>query len=234
MTLNGAAPLGSATLARILAAAGSPNKTFSDRVQYSATGLCSPITGSDGCLEQTTTRAVGTVNVGALPANVPATSPWTGVNAWNGYYFSIVGYTDGATAAIGTNSSSSAAGGNVPAPTASIGVGGTVHCWNGLGYTSVSASSATAVTCAPFDFTWLIDGHLVRVRMSGTTSPAVITRSPLAAATSQTDVTAQITPPGATVTYVAWVDGATVADLTITVNLNTLEARGSYAAAPTT
>ena len=40
MTLNGAAtPLGSATLARILAAAGSPNKTFSDRVQYSATGL---------------------------------------------------------------------------------------------------------------------------------------------------------------------------------------------------
>ncbi len=227
-------PLGSATLARILAAAGSPNKTFSDRVQYSATGLCSPITGSDGCLEQTTTRAVGTVNVGALPANVPATLPWTGVNPWNGYYFSIVGYTDGATAAVGTNSSSSAAGGNVPAPTASIGVGGTVHCWNGLGYTSVLASSATAVTCAPFDFTWLIGSHLVRVRMSGTTSPAVITRSPLAAATSQTDVTAQITPPGATITYVVSVDGATVADLTITVNLNTLEARGSYAAAPTT
>ena len=233
MTLNGAAPMGSATLARILAAAGSPNKTFSDRVQYSATGLCSPITGSDGCLEQTTTRAVGTVNVGALPANVLATLPWTGVNPWNGYYFSILGYTDGATAAVGTNSSSSAAGGNVPAPTASIGVGGTVHCWNGLGYTSVSASSATAVTCAPFDFTWLIGGHLVRVRMSGTTSPAVITRSPLAAASSQTDVTAQITPPGATITYVVWVDGATVADLTITVNLNTLEARGSYAAAPT-
>ena len=234
VTLNGAAtPLGNATLARILAAAGSPNTTFSDRVQYNATGLCSPITGSDGCLEQTTTRAVGTVNVGALPENVPATVPWTGVNAWNGYYFSIVGYTDNATAAVGSNSSSSAAGGNVPAPTASIGVGSTVHCWNGIGYTSESASSATGVTCAPFDFTWPISGHLVRIQMSGTTAPAVITRSPQAAATSQTDVTAQITPPGATITYVVSVDGVTVADLTITVNLNTLEARGSYAAAPT-
>lgn len=234
VTLNGAAtPLGNATLARILAAAGSPNTTFSDRVQYNATGLCSPITGSDGCLEQTTTRAVGTVNVGALPENVPATSPWTGVNAWNGYYFSIVGYTDNATAAVGSNSSSSAAGGNVPAPTASIGVGATVHCWNGIGYTTVLASSATAVACAPFDLTWPISGHMVRIQMSGTTSPAVITRSPQAAATSQTDVTAQITPPGATITYVVTVDGATVADLTITVNLNTLEARGTYAAAPT-
>lgn len=234
VTLNGAAtPLGNATLARILAAAGSPNTTFSDRVQYNATGLCSPITGSDGCLEQTTTRAVGTVNVGALPENVPATVPWTGVNAWNGYYFSIVGYTDNATAAVGSNSSSSAAGGNVPAPTASIGVGATVHCWNGIGYTTVLASSATAVACAPFDFTWPISGHMIRIQMSGTTSPAVITRSPQAAATSQTDVTAQITPPGATITYVVTVDGATVADLTITVNLNTLEARGTYAAAPT-
>ena len=234
VTLNGAAtPLGNATLARILAAAGSPNTTFSDRVQYNATGLCSPITGSDGCLEQTTTRAVGTVNVGALPENVPATSPWTGVNAWNGYYFSIVGYTVNATAAVGSNSSSSAAGGNVPAPTASIGVGATVHCWNGIGYTTVLASSATAVACAPFDLTWPISGHMVRIQMSGTTSPAVITRSPQAAATSQTDVTAQITPPGATITYVVTVDGATVADLTIAVNLNTLEARGTYAAAPT-
>ena len=234
VTLNGAAtPLGNATLARILAAAGSPNTTFSDRVQYNATGLCSPITGSDGCLEQTTTRAVGTVNVGALPENVPATVPWTGVNAWNGYYFSIVGYTDNATAAVGSNSSSSVAGGSVPAPTASIGVGATVHCWNGIGYTTVLASSATAVACAPFDFTWPISGHMIRIQMSGTTSPAVITRSPQAAATSQTDVTAQITPPGATITYVVTVDGATVADLTITVNLNTLEARGTYAAAPT-
>ena len=51
--------------------------------------------------------------------------------------------------------------------------------------------------------------------------------------TSQTDVTAQITPPGATITYVVSVDGATIANLTITVNLNTLEARGTYAAAPT-
>ncbi|MGA9160876.1 MAG: hypothetical protein WB297_08450 [Actinomycetota bacterium] len=233
VTLDGAAtPLGSATLARILAAS-SPNKTFSDRVQYSATGLCSPATGSDGCLEQTTTRDIGTVNVGALPANVPATAPWTGASAWNGYYFSIVGYSDSATAAVGTNSSSSASGGTVPAPTAPIGAGGAVYCWNGSGYASVSAISAAAVTCAPFDFSWTISGHLVRVQMTGTTSPAVVTRSPQAAATSQTDVTAQITPPGATVTYVVSVDGANVVDLTITVNLNTLEARGSYAAAPT-
>ena len=44
-----------------------------------------------------------------------------------------------------------------------------------FGYTPVSASSATPVACAPFDFTWPVGVHLVRIRMTGTTSPAVIT-----------------------------------------------------------
>jgi hypothetical protein len=43
-----------------------------------------------------------------------------------------------------------------------------------------------------------------------------------------------VTPPGAVISYSIAVDTQTVVNLTLTVNLNTLEASGSYAAAPGT
>ncbi len=227
--------LGPATLAQVLAATDSPNKTFVDRVLNSTTGLCAPVVNSDGCLEESATRNIGTVNVGALPSAL--TSPpdgWIGPNPpnpWNGYYFSIVGYQDHVSAAVGSNSTAVTSGPTVPAPTAGV-TGGTVYCWNGLdGYNLVPASSTTAVTCAPLTLPVSLPGHTGSVTISGTTNPATISRSPSSASATITDATAQVTPPSAVITYSITLD-TNVVDLTITVNLNTLEASGSYAVAP--
>ena len=198
--------------------------------------VCAPITNSDGCIEARSTRRIGTVNIGALPSALTGPAGWAGLNAWNGYYFSIVGYQDSVTSAVGTNGTGSppTGGANVAAPTGSISAGN-VYCWNGVnGYNTVAASSTTAVTCAPLIVTQVVSGHTVVVTMTGTTTPRQITFSPSAAAASQTDVTAQITPPGATIQYTVTIDGVTVVNLAITVNLSTMEARGSYAVAPAT
>ncbi len=238
-SLNPSVSLGSATLGRILQAAGSPNKTFVDRVQYATSGVgfpttgCSPVNNADGCVEARTTRTVGTVNVGGLPSGLVAPTGWSGASAWNGYYYSVVGYQDSATASVGTNltSGTCASTSCIPAPTTSV--AGTVYCYNGsTGYASISASSATSVTCGTLDYTQNVSGHSIRVKITGQTTPATITKSPTTSATTQTDANAQIIPPTATIQYQIDVDGLTAVLLTINVNLNTLEARGVYSAAP--
>jgi Tfp pilus assembly protein PilE len=236
LTLNGTTPsLGAASLAKIFAPA-SVSKTFVDRVQNGQVpaGLCAPIASSNGCMEATATRTIGTLNIGAIPGSIPGTpAGWSGAQAWNGSYFSIVGYQDSVSALAGTNSTLSAAGANVAAPTATVNAGN-VYCWNGVNnYNTVAASSATAVTCAPLVWSQTMGGHIVIVTMTGTTAPRQITLSPSSAAATQTDVTAQVTPPSATIEYGISVDGVTVVTVTITVDLHTLEARGSYSAAPT-
>jgi hypothetical protein len=160
-----------------------------------------------------------------------APTGWSGTNAWNGYYYSVVGYQDQVTGAAGTNGTG---GASVAAPTATISAG-TIYCWNGLtGYSQVSASSSIAVPCAPLTLSQVMGGHTVTVTMSATTNPAVISRSPTSAAAPMTDVTAQVTPPSAIITYSVSVDGQSIAALTITVNLNSVEASASYALAPAT
>jgi prepilin-type N-terminal cleavage/methylation domain-containing protein len=241
--LNPSVQLGSLTLARIANAANSPNKTFVDRVQYATSGVgfpttgCSPLNNADGCVESRTSRVVGTVNVAGLPTLVPAPASltdWSGANAWNGYYFSIVGYQDSATTAVGTNLTGGTCSGTscIPAPTATISAG-TVYCWNGSGYDSVAASSASAVACSPVSFTQNVNGHSVTVSIQAlNTAAASITKTPTTSATTQTDSNAQIVPPTATIRYSIDVDAVNKVLLTISVNLNTLEARGVYSTAP--
>jgi prepilin-type N-terminal cleavage/methylation domain-containing protein len=241
--LNPSVSLGTTTIARIANAAGSPNKTFVDRVQYATSGVgfpttgCAPVNNADGCVESRTSRAVGTVNVGGLPTGLTAPGGWAGANAWNGFYFSIVGYQDSATTAVGTNLTSGTCSGTscIPAPTASV-TAGNLYCWNGVnGYNTVAASSASAVTCAPLIFTQLVSGHVVSVTVQAlNTAAATITKTPTTSATTQTDANAQVLPPSATIQYSIAVDGINKVVLTITVNLNTLEARGVYSTAPTT
>jgi hypothetical protein len=82
----------------------------------------------------------------------------------------------------------------------------------------------------------VISGHEVTVSISATTTnPASITTTSTAPSgtSTRTDATAQVVPPTATILYTITVDGQSVVNLTITVNLNTLEARGVYAVAPT-
>jgi type II secretory pathway pseudopilin PulG len=226
--LNGVTQqLGTATLAQVLAASDSPNKTFVDRVLNPTTGLCAPVVNSDGCLEESATRNIGTVNVGGLPSALTSLP-----GGWTGYYFSIVGYQDHVSAAVGSNGTALSSGALVPAPTASV-TGGTVYCWNGLLYNSVSAGSTTAVSCAPLNLPFVLGGHTGSITISGTTNPATISKTPSSASATATDATAQVTPPSAVITYAISLDGSPVVNLTITVNLNTLEASGSYALAPT-
>jgi type II secretory pathway pseudopilin PulG len=241
--LNPSVSLGAMTIARIANAAGSPTKTFVDRVQYATSGVgfpttgCSPLNNADGCVESRTSRTVGTVNVGGLPSGVTAPVGWSGANAWNGYYFSIVGYQDSATTAVGTNLTTGTCSGTgcIPAPTAGV-TAGNVYCWNGVnGYNTVAASSGSAVTCAPLTFTQLVSGRLVSVTVQALdTAAATITKTPTTPATIQTDANAQLVPPTATIQYSIDVDGINKVRLTINVNLNTLEARGVYSTAPTT
>ncbi|HEX2425140.1 MAG TPA: prepilin-type N-terminal cleavage/methylation domain-containing protein [Actinomycetota bacterium] len=233
VSLNPSVQLGTATLAQILSAANSPDKSYVDRVQYNSSSLCTPINNSDGCVEARSTRVVGTVNVGGLPSSFTAPTNWSGSSAWNGYYISIVGYQDSATAAVGTNSTSSTPSAQVPAPTATVG-GGTVYCWNGSSYSSASAtSSSVSSLCGTFDVTRTISGHSVEVRITSLTANAASTTiSPTAGATIQTDVNAQVKPPSATIQYEVYVDGLNVVFVNTTINLSTLEARGVYSAAP--
>jgi hypothetical protein len=51
---------------------------------------------------------------------------------------------------------------------------------------------------------------------------------------SRTESAAQVTPPRFSVRYEVWVNGGLKVDLTIDVNLRTMEARGVYAPAPLT
>jgi hypothetical protein len=113
-----------------------------------------------------------------------------------------------------------------------------VYCWNGNnGYNQAFATSPSVSSlCSPLTSNQVISGHTVTVRISAsTTNPATVTTTSTtpSGTSTRTDATAQVIPPTATILYSITVDGQSVANLTISVNLNTLEARGVYAVAPT-
>jgi hypothetical protein len=174
----------------------------------------------------TVSRTLGTINVGGLPANFTAGTGWSGGNPYNGYFLSVVGYTDSLTAAVGTSSS---------APSASQ--SGTIYYYNGAGYTSLSATSATLNALnQSYTTTQTISGTSYTLTISTVTSgmsAGSTSLSPASCASSIcTDVTSRVTPPALKITY-SLSGGGTSASLTVTVLLGTLEANGSYAAAPT-
>ena len=221
--------LGSATIAQILQAASSPDTTFVNRVVNPASALCAPAATSDGCLEQTDTRTIGTVNIGGLPSGMTAPAGWSGASAWNGYFLSIVGYQDTATAAAGVNA---------PLPTASV-TAGTVYYWNGVGYSNLAATSAGLSAIAPtFSSSQVISGHTIAVTMSLVASSTSAASTSTAATpgtaglVTRTDVTASSIPPSTTMIYTIKVDGSTRVNLTINVNLKSMDVRGVYAPAP--
>jgi type II secretory pathway pseudopilin PulG len=236
LTLSGTTPsLGTATLAQVGVAASLPNKSFVNRVLSPTSALCTPAVDADGCLEQTATRAFGTVNIGALPSVITAPAGWNGANAWNGYYLSLVSYQDSAQVAVGRPAVPPAVTPTVPAPSASVS-SGTIHYWNGTGYTSLAATAAGLNTLnVSSAFVQVISGHTITITIgtvNGTTAAATSASSPAAAAASMTEASAQVTPPKATISYQVNIDGTDVVDLQITLNLKQAEARAVYAPAP--
>lgn len=242
--------VGTATLARVAAASSSPNKTFVDHVLYSESSTmlpslpgCAPVSGADGCLEQSAVRRFGTINLGGLPTSVAGPANWSGSNAWNGYLVSIVGYADQVAAPVGRQVlGSSGTGAAVPAPSASV-TAGTVYYWNPAtgSYASLPATSdslAAALGASTLTATANVSGRTVTVTISviaDSVTKATTGTSTRVGGTgnlSRTEASAQATPPRLSVRYQVWVNGLQRADLTIAVNLKTMEARGVYAPAP--
>jgi hypothetical protein len=101
-------------------------------------------------------RIVGTVNLGSLPAGFVAPAGWSGSSACNGYFLSIMDYTDSVTASAGTESS-------LPTATQS----GTIYYWNGAAYSSLSVTDALVNgLTASTTLTQQINGHDYTVVMS--------------------------------------------------------------------
>jgi type II secretory pathway pseudopilin PulG len=218
--------IGSATLAQ-LKASGVPSKTFVHRTTFPSSTGCSPTSGADGCMAMSASRTLGTVNVGGLPTGFTAPAGWAGASAWNGYFLSITGYQDSLTGSVGTQS---------PIPTGSL--AGTLYYYNGSGYTSVSVTDAALTgLSASYTTTQTISSTDVTVTISTEPtgmSPGSTSLTPTSPAgnATRTDVTARAIPPSVTVHYTVAGPSVTYADLTITVLLGTLQANGSYAAAP--
>ena len=217
---------GVASLVRLLAPPGAP-KTFVNRNVFPSTAGCTPTSTSDGCLQMRANRYVGTLNIGALPTGMTPEVGWSGGSPWNGYFLSLVGYQDLLSGSVGTES---------PLPTASM--SGTVYYYTGNGYSSISVTNAALNGLdASYTLTQIVSGHEVTVTIAtepsgmaaGTTSLSPTSPS---GSDIRTDVAAQAIPPSLTLRYTVVADLVTLADLTITVNLGALEARGTYAPAP--
>jgi hypothetical protein len=235
--LNDDAPLGTATLAQVGVAAGSPDRTFVDHALYPEVSICSPVNGADGCMEQSAVRRFGTISVGGLPAAVP------GPPNWAGYLVSLTGYADSVSAPVGRQVlTGSGSGSAVPAPSATM-TAGTVTFWNPAtgAYASLAANDAglpAALEASTMTTTSVVGGKTITVTMgvvAGSVTAATAATSTAVGGTgnlSRTESLAQMTPPRFTVLYQMWVNGGQKVNLTIEVNLRSMEARGVYAPAP--
>jgi type II secretory pathway pseudopilin PulG len=223
-TLNGLSPaLGATTIASAQApGAGADSWTFSDR---------ETVTGRD-TIENTVDRQIGRVDIGGLPANVPAPA------GWDGAFVVLTGYHDRVQAIGGTNAA---------APTTTISAG-TLKYWNGVNYTSInlttSGPTGSNYSVPSFDQPILatVGGHVVIVRMRLATGsqlkmagvPTTASTPPGAGSITRTSVQSTIgSPVSGTLLYTISVDGTTVVDLSVAVDLGTITAKATYQPAPT-
>lgn len=221
-TLMDAAPPSSAALA--------PLRAFADRVTNPQTNGCTPGVNTDGCLALSASRTLGTIKFGGVPS---AIAPG---GAWDGALVKLVGYTDSATAAVGTG----AGGPSVTGPSA-----GTLQYWNGAGYTSIALSSLyqASTTTAATTVTGTISAKTVSVAMSidrdssannSTTSASIDTTSPTP--TGKLTSGAHSTGPVIVLRYQVSIQGygLPVIDLTMTINVGTLDLDASFVPTPST
>jgi type II secretory pathway pseudopilin PulG len=219
-TLDGLTPaLGATTIASVQApGAGKDSWTFTDR---------ETVTGQD-TIENTVDRQIGRVDIGGLPANVPAPV------GWDGAFIVLTGYHDRVQAIGGTNAA---------APTATISAG-TLKYWNGLSYTTINLTSGSNYSLPSYDQIVLatVGLHLVSVRMRlATGSQLKMASVPTTASTpsgagsiTRTSVQSTIgSPVSGTLLYTVSVDGNTVVNLSLAVDLGTITAKTTYQPAPT-
>ncbi len=217
--LNGlATDLGSTTIASVAA----PNPAadswaFADR---------EAVSGQAGNIEDTVDRQIGRVNIGGLPANLPAPA------GWDQAFVVLTGYHDRAFAVAGTSAA---------APSATISAG-SLKYWNGSGYTTVDLTTGAGQNygVSGYDRTvsGTVNGHAVSVRLQSAlfkmASVPATTSSPSGSGSIlRNTVTSTIgSPVFGTFTYTVTIDGNIYVNLSIVVDLGTITAKSIYTAAP--
>jgi type II secretory pathway pseudopilin PulG len=197
------------------------------RNSFANTTGCTPSAGEDGCLALTASRTLGTINVGALPANMTPPTGWSGASAWNGYFLSLVGYQDSLSGSVGTDS---------PLPSATQ--SGTIYYYNGSGYTAVPvANVALDGLSVSYAHTQVVSGATFVTTIATEPTGMLAGRTSLVPSApsgnvNRTDLDAQAIAPGVSVRYTVTESGVTIVDLVVTLNAGPLEARGTYAPAP--
>jgi type II secretory pathway pseudopilin PulG len=210
--------LGDATIASI-ANPSTPTTTFTNRILVS---------GQDGNVQETTSRAFGTVTIGGLPDNV------TGPVKWAGYFLQLTGYSDTVVSTAGTSAA---------APSATISAG-TLKYWNGDGYSTVNLATTPGYSLSNlvFDHTTTVGAHTVQVRIeapalhmgSVPSTTSSTTGCPGGYPTCKTQAQATIgSPVSGTLTYQVWVDMVPVVDLSIDLALGSANAKSLYGPTPT-
>jgi type II secretory pathway pseudopilin PulG len=190
--------------------------TFADRV---------PVSGFDGNVQATATRAYGTVAIGGLPESVIVPIGWTG------YFVQLTGYQDTVVSTAGTSAA---------VPTATINAG-TLSYWNGLGYTSVNLTTTPTYSLSGLllDHTTLTsDLHTVRIKIATDSlemeSVPTVTSTPSGSGSilrNETRATVG-SPMVGTFTYEMWLDGSQVVNFEIDVSMGTLTSKSIYQPAP--
>jgi hypothetical protein len=217
--------LGATTLASI-AAPSTPSTTFSDREL---------VVDQDGNIENSATRAIGTISIGGLPEFV--SEP----DGWSGSFLQLTDYADSVFTAAGTSAAD-------PATT----IAGTLSYWDGDGYSTVDLSTTPEYSLPPLEFvheaevmdTGLVPlPHEVQIRIatvgaiemgSVPTTSVGSTDCDLATyASCKTKAQATIgSPIIGSFTYDVFVDGVQMADLQIDVSLGSLSSKSIYGPTP--
>ncbi len=234
ITLGGTTPsLGTFTLtdaAVPTAASLAPLRAFADRVANPQTNGCTPGVNTDGCLALSASRTLGTIKIGGVPSAMPSPG-----GAWDGALVKITGYSDSATAAVGTGAG---------APTVTGPASGSLQYWNGTGYTSIALTSVQAgSSTSAASVSGSIGGKVVAVDMTidraSSTNAATATSSTnttLPTPTGKLTSGSQSSSPVIVLRYQVTIQGygQPVVDLTITVNPGTLDLDASFQPTPAT
>ena len=215
----GSTALGSATIVSVTPTSSNPNKALVDR---------EAVSGQDGRVEMTSTRRLGTINIGGMPSGMAGPAGWTGASPYGGYCVTLDAYQDTTTAQAGTSTS---------APTATVN-SGRMYYYNGSGFSNKAATdsdlSAQAVTCT---HTQTINSKVVvwTVAVSaGGLEPATVSTSSTAGSvsTTRTDVESSVVAPTIVARYTVSIAGVTEVDYTVTLDLGINRSRGVYGPPP--
>ena len=229
----GPIPMGDALLGSI-GAAPTAAKSFANRDVAPGASSCTQTTG-DGCLRAEARRAIGTVTLAGLPANLASLRPSAVPAGWNGYLLRASSFSDIVSAEAGVGSA---------APTATMPTGGsapTISYWNGSGYSNTTLAPGAAVD-VPVASVNINDpgfpGGTLTIQITADVSTGGTVKSDPDGGSCgvpcvRTSSSSQSgSPVFGDITYRVTHNGVTLADLTIHVDLGNLLAQTSYKAAP--